>query len=308
MADTTGKLPGGILSIVICVVLMMAIVIPVTNGMAASIESGVYEGSNDLKEDYNPMIYVESMEMTVERLGVANNRVTIDGRGPTIGPVPEGDLRDAPADLAVFYLYSAGLTLKVTDMSAYIVADGVDEPYIMALPLTVSLANGRMTVTGEVDGELDDDYERTWELRTPGALFTYSERFDIPATHAQADLPVLVGHQQAIVMASGSVQENLWFYGGSAHVIDNGLAVPTEYTDETVDGGAVMRVSEIDGNYLDIFYAPLEWHAEDQNAIILKLLVSIVPLVLAAALISLLAFWMFPDAKIGRKDETFTSR
>lgn len=301
MADTTGKLPGGILSIVICVVLMMAIVVPVTNGMASSIESGVYEGSNDLDAADGLMVYAEKMEMTVERQNVSHNRVTIDGRGATIGS-------DSISDLPELYLYSPSLTLRVTSQSAYIVADGVEAPYIMALPLTVSLANGRMTVTGEVDGELDDDYEKAWEFRAPGALFTYSERFDIPATHAHAELPVLVGHEQAIVMASGSVNENLWFYGGSAHVIDNGLAVPTEYTDETVDGGAVMRVSEIDGNYLDIFYAPLEWHAEDQNAIILKLLVSIIPLILVAALIALLAFWMFPDARIGGKDETFTSR
>lgn len=301
MADSTGRLPGGMVSIAACVILLMAIVIPVTNGMAASIESGVYEGSNNLDAADGPMVYAEKMEMTVERQNVSHNRVTIDGSGATIGT-------DSISDLSDFYLYSPSLTLKVTSQSASVIADGVEDPYIMALPLTVSLANGRMTVTGEVDGELEDDYEKTWSFRAPGALFTYSERFGKETTHAHAELPVLVGHKQAIVMASGSVFENLWFYDGSAHVIDSGIEAPSEYTEETVDGGAVLRVSEIDGNYLDIFYAPIEWHAEDQNAIIVKLLVSIIPLILAAALIALLATWMFPDARIGGKDETFTSR
>lgn len=282
MSSTT-RLPGGIISVAVCVILLMAIVIPVTYDMAGTLESA--SGSNGISSA-DKAVYTES-ETIVLDYQASTYMITIGGQTFSTSTVIH-----IYSPSVVLTLHSAGVRYMDSSSNGN-----------LGYPVTIKVGASGLTVT---DGQ---------SLTYPSAkwiMYTHLSNAGYPAaTHGYTSLPVLVGPDQVMVHYA-LVNNSVSLMGFYDHGQARGL-LGTQYTvsKETVDvdGAQVTRVTEIanGGTPYEQWYAPLTWEVEGDE--IVHLLVAIAPVILAAALITALAWWIFPDQREGRrKDDVFTSR
>lgn len=272
--DTTGKLPGGMVTVAVCAILLMAIVVPVTQSMASTLDGSSV--ANEVPSSADKAVYSEAVSiyfMESTSSGTAYRFVQIDGG--TSFPIT-GD----------FLVFSDHVALNFhADGVHFVSGSGSGN---LGYPVSLTLDSSGLTVS---DGQTLTYPDAGW------VIFSWLDRTGYPeATHGLSSLPAYLGTGQAMVhyaLSSGSLSEYAFYEGGSqAHRLGGGTY---DMTTEQVKSGVVRVTAASNGGAsVTSWLVPLEVSPGAGNAIIHTLIV-ILPVLLAAALIVGLAAWMMPS-------------
>lgn len=294
--DATGKLAPGITGIVVCLILVMAVALPVMHAMIATIEVEEASGTNELSqtkgltrfsepaewhysdgfvsmgggealalEDWT--MFTDSMIVQIIK-DVAQNPVLRVFKGHSDFMMYwEADISYDGRTLTVSGSGSGTESLTMSDDSPYVLADyvaafgGMDYGFIDSIRLNLVLGDGGVMVRPIVSSDLRDAANVT-------GLLYYDGGFS--------------------VVDVGDVDISRLSVSTDARVVD-GLSVPEVVS--VYDGDTPVRG----------WYAPLEWtYTEKSTAAMAKTVLSILPLVLVVALFILVVRWM--QAGVGRSE------
>lgn len=293
MSDT-GKLSPGIMGVTICLILMMAVVLPITAAMAATIPGGEASGTNhptETSEDYATVINAPAT------LHYGASGFTYNGGDPVVltdfffmCPSAFGVLTAStdPTDpYPFFWIYKA-------DTSSSFVYAEVD----------MALTSSGLTITA--DGTQLVSSSDKW------VMISDVPAFGMEATHiyASGEINCVLGDGTGVVVkptspakdAIRNIHGMIWYdktaFASSGDVRPYDAADLVALSDTMiVNGIAVKNLQRIKDTSNDStvngWYVPLKWRVvQDGNNLMVKALVGMVPVILLAALVLMITRWM----------------
>lgn len=287
--DATGKLPSGMVTVAVCAILLMAIVVPVTQSMASTLSDAV-DGTNDIGSS-DRAVLSRSVEIAVQVPKSLTVKVTVDGSSR--GTFASG-----------FYVYSPSACVEIADNGPMMLD--------MSTGATVQLSDDP-TITQTASGLVIASSNETYTFNgNPWVMYSYTEGFPA-ATHAVSPLPAIVGEGVPMVGVTSAISEDILanvvvYQDGEAR---GAAGVGYEVGFGTADYGGrevrtVASVTAAGVEDVSKWYVPYEWHTSSGNEIV-RTLVSILPVLLAVALIVGLAAWMMPEGGRSR-DNVYSIR
>ena len=294
--DETGKLSPGIMGVTICLILLMAAVIPITAAMTATIPGGMASGVNHPAQTDETYATVINAPATLHygadgfsyNSGEAQELTAFFFMCPSAFGVLAAST-DPNDDHPFFWIY------KAETSSSFVYAE-----------VDMSLTSSGLTITAdgaELISSSDD-----W------VMIDYVPAFGVAATHifASGAINAVLGDGDGVLVKPTvtansktditSIHGMIWY--DKTAFMTSGETRPYEAanlrvneTNRIVDGIAVKEITSItdtsDDSVVDGWFVPLKWRVvQDGNNLMVKNLLNIVPVLLLAALILMITRWM----------------
>lgn len=287
--DTTGKLAPGIVGITVCMILVLAVALPVIGAMIATIDVEEASGTNEISQSQGLTKFTEPAEWHYS-----------DGR-VSMGGGQAQDLQD-------WTMFTDSMVIQaILDLEQNPVLRVFRGPgdFMMYSEADVSFDGRTLAVVGSGSGTAS----RTMSDDSPYVLATYVAAFgemDYGYTDS-ASMGVVIGDGATMVrpIVSSSIRDNsnvtgmLFFDGRSFKAVDTGdvdlSGLSANMGTENVDGISVPTVGSVmnGDTYITGWYAPFDWtYTEDSPGAMAKTVLNILPLILVVALFVLVVRWM----------------
>lgn len=285
--DTTGRLPGGMATVAVCVIILMAIAIPITAAMVTLVPD---HGTNDLTSSDKAVLADEAI-ITISETR-STYYVTVDGSDPVAFGTTASDNN--------FFMMSPACVVAVGNTGASVLDMTTGERTVLGLPVTITQRNGT--------GLMVTNSETFVYAGNAWVLYTWDSAFGKDATHARAQLPQIIG-DRAVLFGFNSSSDGVtgvavtwaaWCEGGEVHTFGSRGYVPeyeiVKYGAANVKGIAGIATEDGSPQGIQAWYVPYDWVISNNQ--ILNVLLQILPVLLAVGLLIGIAAWMFP--RIGR--------
>lgn len=288
--DTTGKLAPGIVGITVCLILVLAVALPVIGAMISTIDVDEASGSNDIQETPGLTKHTRAASWHY-----SNGLVSMDGGQAHL------------TDDWMMVTDSMVVQDHIVDVHEITHLTVIKEPsdYVVLSEADIRFDGQRLTVTGPL---ADGTGTATISDSCAYVLATYVAdfgRIDYGYTGLDSAAVVLgeggmmikslIDHDIRNMEVTGAVI----FDGSTFRAIDTGSidvsGMAADMGTVSVGGLDVPEVGGItnDGAPVTGWYAPLHWeYTDDSAAAMAKTVLSILPLILVVALFVLVVRWM----------------